>query len=56
MISKLWKKIELPKEEFYDFGEATRHAGPIDEGTIKEFHRLERILEIEKILEETEDG
>lgn len=50
-----WKKTDL-EEEFYDFGKATTHAGPIHKNTLKEFHRLERILEIERILEEIEDG
>lgn len=49
------KKFDI-EEEFYDFGKAKIHAGPINDKIIKEVHRLDKILEIEKILEEIENG
>jgi len=50
------KKMFESDDEFYEFGEATIHAGPIDEKLIKEIHRLDKILAVEKILDEIENG
>jgi len=56
LLDFLKDKIGIEDIEFYDFGESLIHAGPINDKIIKEIHRMDKIMVIEKILDEIENG